>query len=90
MPEKIFLILENRGKHSLKVMESENPNVEVSCSYLQKCGIFIFCQKTDQGCVFFLFFFRGDSIDPAVLEYCRRAHSNGKLKVLASEEMEGA
>ena len=45
----------------------------------------IFCQKTNHGCVFIclLFFFlfpRGDRIDPVVLEFCERAHSNGNEK----------
>ena len=66
-PEKICLILENRGKHPVKSYNlnenhtirfsvSENLFVEVSSSYLQKCAISHFCQKTDHGCVFICFF----------------------------------
>ena len=59
--------------------------VEVLSSYLQKCGILYFFtrrQITDE-CLFvcLLFFFpRGDRIDPLVLKFCERAHSNGKEK----------
>ena len=57
----------------------ENPIVEVSSSYLQKCGIllFFFSQKANHGCVFF---FRAGRIDPVVLECCKNAHSNGNEK----------
>ena len=34
------------------------------------------------GGLFFVFFSRGDRIDPAVLESCKRAHSNGNEKSL--------
>ena len=46
-----------------------------------------FCQKTNHGCVFIflfllLFFFsRVDGIDPVVLDFCERAHSNGNEKL---------
>ena len=47
----------------------------------------MFCQKADHGYVFicsfvcfFVFFPRGDRIDPDVLECCERAHSNGNAK----------
>ena len=68
-PKKNCLILENRGKQPLKVIKTKlhrpiqrirNPIVEVSSSYLQKCGIFS----------------RGDLIKPVVLECYERAHSN--------------
>ena len=37
----------------------------------------IFCQKTDQGCLFIYFFPRGDRIEWLVLECRKRAHSIG-------------
>ena len=49
-PAKICLILENRGKHPLKVLESLRKSIR---------------------------------IDPVILEYCERAHSNGNEKFQA-------
>ena len=67
------------GNHTFRFSVSENHVIEVSSSYLQKCGIFYFSQKTDQGCVFFFcfFFFKGDRIEPVVLECRKRDYSDG-------------
>ena len=49
---------------------------EVLSSYRQKCLLLYFFTRrkiTDAS----LFFSRGDCFDPVVLEYRRRAHSNG-------------
>ena len=55
---------------------SENPTVEVSSSYLQKCGL-----PKDQSRVrdnlFLCFCSRVDRIDPMILECHKRAHFDG-------------
>ena len=57
--------------------------VQVPKSYLQKCGILHFLPEDKSRMrvylfvYFFRFFSRGDRIDPVVLEFCKRAHSNG-------------
>ena len=81
--EKIFLILENRGKHpppkkksynlnknhTIRFSVSENLIVEVSSSYLQKCGILHFLPEDRSRMRVYLFVFlfcffpRGDRID---------------------------
>ena len=63
---------------TIRFSVSEKPTVEVSSSYLQKCGIlfvFFFCKKTYHRFVFILFFSYfslGDCIDSMVLECCER------------------
>ena len=83
-PGKIYLILANRGKHPLKVLESQRKSHhgiqrirEQYSKYFKllstKCGIsclFVFC----------FFFPRGNRIDQVVLECRKRAHSNGNEK----------
>ena len=65
-PEKICLIFKKRGKHPLKVTQSirfsvpENPTVQVSSSYLYKCGILYFLpDERSRMRVYLLFFFPG-------------------------------
>ena len=67
---------------------SENPSVEVSSSYLQKCGILYFLPEDKSRVRVYLFVFlfvffsfpRGHRIDQVVLEFRKRAHSNGNEK----------
>ena len=61
---------------------SENPTVEVSSSYLQKCGILYFLsEERSRMRVYFIYLFfyfpRGDRINPVILEYRKWAHLNG-------------
>ena len=64
--------------------DSAYPTVEVSSSDVQKCGILHFCQKKDHGYVFicflFVFFRRGDYIEPVILEDPEKAHLIGDKK----------
>ena len=86
-PDTICLIFRRKGEtspksHTIRFSVSENSTVEVSSSYLQKCGILysFVRRKITDACLFvylFFFFFRGDCIDPEVLECRERAHSNG-------------
>ena len=67
-PEKICLILENRGKQLLKVIESLKKITSSHSAYQRilqqifQAPIYknvefrIFCQQTDHGCVFICFF----------------------------------
>ena len=70
--------------HTIKFSVSENLIVEVSSSYLEKCGISHFLPEDKSGMriylfAFWLFFFipRGDHVDPVALECRKRADSNG-------------
>ena len=80
-PPKSHRILNEN--HNITFRVSENLTVEVSSSYLQKCGITKFCQKEDYGRVFICVLAlipRGDRIDSVVLKCCDRAHSNENRK----------
>ena len=57
------------------IKSSENPTLEVSSSYLQKCGILYFLPE-DGSWICVYFFSRGDSVDSVVLECCKRAYFN--------------
>jgi hypothetical protein len=90
VPEKICPILEKRGtppkshRTLMKITPSDSAYQRTLlltfqapiCKNVEFC---IFCQKKDHACVFIFccFFFRGDRIDPVVLRYRGRAHSNG-------------
>jgi hypothetical protein len=63
--------------HTIIFSVSENPTVEVSSSYLQKCGILHFLPEERSRVRVYFFFPRGNRIDPVVLEYRKRAHWNG-------------
>ena len=81
-PPKSHSLNEN---HTIRFSVSENPTVEVSSFYLQKCGILYFLPEGRSRmrlfvCLFFCFFPQADRIDPVVLECCERAHSNGNEK----------
>jgi hypothetical protein len=68
VPEKICLVFAEKGgghhltlqepekNHTIRFSVSEIPTVEDSSSYVQKCGIFNFCQQKDNGCVFMRLF----------------------------------
>ena len=71
IPEKSSDLNENR---TIRLIISENPNLEVSSSYLQKCDFlywFVVCLKTDRAYVFICFIFvfpRDDLIEPMCLQ----------------------
>ena len=57
---------------------SENPTIEVSIFYMQKCGILYFLpEERSRMRVYLLFFPLDDLIDPVILEYREAAHLNG-------------
>ena len=76
------LISNGTQNHTITFSVSENPIIEVSSSYLQKCGILYFLPegRSRMRVYLFVFFPRGDHIDPVVRESCERAHSNGNEK----------
>ena len=62
--------------HTIRFSVSENPSVEVSYSHLQKHRILYLLPK-ERSRMGVYFFFRADCIEPMVLEYLDRVHSNG-------------
>ena len=85
---KMCLIFEKRGKtppkiHRILIVSHHQiqcirtSTVQVSSSYLQKCGILLFLpEKIMDACLFVLFFlfFSGVIVDPMVQEYRDMAH----------------
>ena len=64
--------------HTVNFSKSENPTLEVSTSYLRKCGILYFNQKRDHRNLFF----RDDGMEPTVQDDWERIHSKKKIKAL--------
>jgi len=79
---RVLTIILSTIKITIRFSVSENPTVEVSSFYLQKCEIvyFIARRQVMDECLFVVVFSMADRIGSVVLKCHERAHSNGNQK----------